>query len=81
MLSVPGSIRIFVCRDAVDFRKAHDGERPQDGDADRDGTARREMSSPRCLRASLRGLCAYFGWAKARWPSAQSETPFITSLN
>lgn len=25
MLSVPGSIRIFVCRDAVDFRKAHDG--------------------------------------------------------
>jgi transposase len=25
MLSLPGSIRIFVARDAVDFRKAHDG--------------------------------------------------------
>ena len=25
MLSLPASIRIFVARDAVDFRKAHDG--------------------------------------------------------
>lgn len=25
MLSLPSSIRIFVARDAVDFRKAHDG--------------------------------------------------------
>ncbi len=25
MLSLPASIRIFVSRDAVDFRKAHDG--------------------------------------------------------
>lgn len=25
MLSIPASIRIFVARDAVDFRKAHDG--------------------------------------------------------
>ncbi|MFQ5506897.1 MAG: IS66 family insertion sequence element accessory protein TnpB [Planctomycetota bacterium] len=25
MLSVPGSTRLFLCREAVDFRKAHDG--------------------------------------------------------
>ena len=25
MLSLPASIRIFIARDAVDFRKAHDG--------------------------------------------------------
>lgn len=25
MLSLPASIRIFACREAVDFRKAHDG--------------------------------------------------------
>ncbi len=25
MLSVPASVRVFLCRDPVDFRKAHDG--------------------------------------------------------
>jgi hypothetical protein len=25
MLSLPGTIRILVCRKVVDFRKAHDG--------------------------------------------------------
>lgn len=42
MLSLPASIRIFVARDAVDFRKAHDGllsiVRDQFGDDPFDGS-------------------------------------------